>query len=308
MARSDEKTKTEILEREIVFTRVFDAPLSLVWKAWTDPEHLPKWWGPKGCTNIVRSIDVRKGGAFRFVMHFDAPQSYDASVHDFDNEILYRDIVPLERLDYTIGDGKGGPQFEASVTFTAMGERTQVVMRSVFPTNEALLAVKKFGAVEGGISTLDCLEDHLGGMKNTTLYLSRIFDAPRSMVFAAWSKPEHLSKWFGPRGFTMPVCEMDFRKGGKYRFNMQWPDGRPNWCEGEYVDVAPDERLAYTARLENEPELRILTTATFEDAGRGKTRVTVRQDYNMEAPATKGAPEGWGQTLDRLAEVLANGL
>lgn len=157
MAASDDR-KTEVLEREVIFTRVFDAPRTLVWKALTDPEHLPRWWGPKGFTNTVRSIDIRTGGHFRFVMH--GPNG-----HDYDNEILYSEVTPMDRMVYTIGDGKGGPTFDASMTLTEMGSRTKVVMHGIFPTKEALEAVKKFGAVEGGESTLECLAEHLGSIR-----------------------------------------------------------------------------------------------------------------------------------------------
>ena len=151
--------KTEVLEREVVSTRVFAAPRSLVWKALTDPEHLPRWWGPSGFTCVDNVLDIRKGGSWRFVM-------VGPDGTRWDNEIVYVDIVPEERLVYTIGDGKGGPKFDASMTLTDLGDgHTQLVMHSIFPTKEALEAVKKFGAVEKGQETLAKLGEHLRGMR-----------------------------------------------------------------------------------------------------------------------------------------------
>ena len=138
------------------------------------------------------------------------------------------------------------------------------------------------------------------------LVIERVFDAPRSLVFEAWTKPEHLMRWFAPKGFTVPACEMDFRVGGTYRLCMRSPEGRDHWVHGVYREIVAQERIVWTGILEADRN-EILSTITFADAG-GKTRLTVHQTYSFESDSTRGAPQGWAETLDRLAEYVANQL
>jgi uncharacterized protein YndB with AHSA1/START domain len=133
------------------------------------------------------------------------------------------------------------------------------------------------------------------------LTITRVFDAPRELVFSAWAKPEHLSKWFGPNGFTVSSCEMDFRVGGKFRFCMSG-FGREHWVHGEYREIVAPERIVWTGTLEHEGN-EIVTAVTFADLD-GKTRLTVRQTYSIDTDSTRGAREGWTQTLEHLAEFL----
>jgi len=143
-------------DRELVVTRVFDAPRELVFAAWTSPEHLDRWWGPNGFRNTVHEIDVRPGGVWRFTMH--GPNGID-----WPNRIVYREIVPPERLRYDHGDDEA-IRFETTVTFVAEGERTRLTMRTVFPTVEARKQVDTYAA-EGAQQTLGRLDALLMEMK-----------------------------------------------------------------------------------------------------------------------------------------------
>jgi uncharacterized protein YndB with AHSA1/START domain len=149
--------------REIIQERVFDAPRELVWQAWTEPKHVDKWWGPNGFRNETFSSDFRVGGTWRFVMH--GPDG-----KDWQNWIRYEEITKYERLVYSHGGGDSDikPHFHVTVTFEAQGQRTKVTMRSLFPTTEAVEAVKKFGAVEGGRQTLARLADYLPHLADGT--------------------------------------------------------------------------------------------------------------------------------------------
>jgi uncharacterized protein YndB with AHSA1/START domain len=149
-------------DREIACTRVFDAPRDLVWKVWTEPEHIAKWWGPKGFTTTSYSMDVRPGGVWRFVMH--GPD------RDYQNKITYVEVVKPERLAYKHG-GTGDKEdrevepvnFQVTVMFTEQGGKTRVDMRMVFPSANARdYVVKTYGAVEGLNQTLARLEEYLG--------------------------------------------------------------------------------------------------------------------------------------------------
>jgi len=147
-----ETNATETTDREIVATRLLDAPCELVWEAWTNPKHLAQWWGPNGFTNTIHKIEVKPGGVWRFIMH--GPDGTD-----YRNEIVYVEVVKPERLVY---DHVSGPKFHVTVTFTEEGDKTRLNMQMVFESAaERDNTIRKFGAVEGLNQTLGKLHDHL---------------------------------------------------------------------------------------------------------------------------------------------------
>ena len=142
------------IDREIVITRVFDAPRELAWQAMTDPEHVVHWWGPHGFTTTIQEMDVRPGGVWIHVMH--GPDGTD-----YPNHSVFQEVVYPERIVFAHGGRKpGGPEadFIATWTFEAIGDKTQVTIRMVFPTAVARdIVVKEYGAIEGGKQTLERL-------------------------------------------------------------------------------------------------------------------------------------------------------
>jgi uncharacterized protein YndB with AHSA1/START domain len=138
------------------------------------------------------------------------------------------------------------------------------------------------------------------------LVIERVFDAPRSLVFEAWTKPEHLMNWFCPKGFTVPACEMDFRVGGRYRLCMRSSEGHDHWVHGVYREIVAGERIVWTGILEADGN-ETVSTITFADHA-GKTKLVVHQTYSFESDSTRGAPQGWRETLDRLDAYVANNL
>src|ERR1700674_5570365 len=169
-------------DREIVITRVFDSPRDVVFQAWIDPEHIGSWWGPQGFTTTTYEMDVRPGGVWRFVMH--GPDGVD-----YQNKIVYLEIVKPERLVYDHGDEADAGRFRVTVTFTEQGGKTKLTMRSIFKSAaERDEVVKKYHAIEGGNQTLDRLAEHLAtNAAHRELVITRIFDAPRELVFKAWT-------------------------------------------------------------------------------------------------------------------------
>jgi uncharacterized protein YndB with AHSA1/START domain len=133
------------------------------------------------------------------------------------------------------------------------------------------------------------------------LRMSRVFDAPKRLVFEAWSKPEYVSRWFTPKPLTTPRCEVDFRTGGAFRVVMQMPDGVEHPMDATFNEVVSDERIVFTAKLEG--GLDVHTTVTFTEQD-GKTTLNVLQVYSHENESTRGAVAGWTATLDQLAEHL----
>ena len=142
------------------------------------------------------------------------------------------------------------------------------------------------------------------------LVLTRVFDAPRELVFKAWTDPKQVAQWWGPRGFTNPVCDLDVRPGGAIRIHMRGPDGTVYPMTGVYNEVVEPERLVFTSAAldaDGNPMFEVLTTVTFaEQSGKTKQilRARVIKSTAEAAPYIKGMEAGWTQSLERLAESL----
>ncbi len=149
-------------------------------------------------------------------------------------------------------------------------------------------------------------------MTNDTLVITRTFDAPRSVVWKAWTDPEQIAKWWGPKGFTNPVCEWNAKPNNAIRVDMTWPDGvTVSPMGGMFHEVVEPERLVFSSTAfedeEGNPQLEALNTITFAEEN-GKTVLTVtavmKRATGPAAEAAKGQKEGWNQSLDKLADLL----
>jgi len=133
------------------------------------------------------------------------------------------------------------------------------------------------------------------------LEMERVIDAPRALVWEAWTTAEHVSKWFTPRPLTTSECQLEFRMGGVFRVVMRMPDGAEHPSDGRFTEIVPMERIAFESTLADGNEIK--TLVTFADEG-GKTRLRVRQTYSFESFATRGAQAGWTATLAQLVEQV----
>jgi uncharacterized protein YndB with AHSA1/START domain len=140
------------------------------------------------------------------------------------------------------------------------------------------------------------------------LVLSRIFDVPRKLAFQAWTKPEHLIRWWGPKDFTLPFCQQDFRPGGEYRYCMRAPDGTDHWVWGVYREIVEPQRIVFTW-LRDDSDGNItndsVVTVTFADHN-GKTKLTLHQAIFKTVEDRDAHNGGWTQCLDRLAQYVEN--
>ena len=436
-------------DREIVLSRVFDAPRELVWDAWTDPKQVVQWWGPRGFTTTIHEMEVRPGGVWRHTMHGPDGANYP-------NEIVFVEVVKYQRIVYS-GSGRreGGPSahFQTTWTFEEEGDKTKLTLRMVFDsTEERDRVIKDFGALEGGKQTLGRLAEQLAGVPviiersfnapvetvwkaitdvdsmkqwyfatldsfkpevgfetqfnvrhdekdylhiwkvtevvpgkkitynwklggrpgdsfvtfelfvegNKTklklthkgletfapesnpdlargnfvqgwthfssalkqfvegaqeppsqdLVITRIFDAPRELVWNAWTDPKQVAQWWGPHGFTNPVCELDVRPGGTILIHMRGPDGVVHPMTGVYREVVAPERLVFTGTAlddEGKPLFEVLTTVILADQGK-KTKQTLHARVigktAKAAPYIAGMEAGWMQSLERLSEFV----
>ncbi|WP_269850831.1 SRPBCC family protein [Methanosarcina horonobensis] len=144
------------------------------------------------------------------------------------------------------------------------------------------------------------------------------FDAPRELVWKAWTKPEHLMQWWGPKDFTAPVIKMDFRVGGKYLWCMRSPEGEDYWSTGVYREIVEQEKLVTTDSfsdaqgnvvpashygMSGDWPLELLVTVIFEEND-GKTKITLRHEGIPAGENRDLAKAGWNESLDKLSEYL----
>jgi uncharacterized protein YndB with AHSA1/START domain len=155
--------------------------------------------------------------------------------------------------------------------------------------------------------------------------LSRVLDAPRALVWKAFTEAERLKEWWGPKGFTVIASKVDLRVGGTFHYGMKAPDGTPMWGKFVFREIVAPERMVFISSFSDEAggttrhpghmswPLHMLSTFTFEELPDGKTRFTIRwQAYNASADEQKtfdaghdSMRMGWGGTLDQLAAYLA---
>lgn len=151
------------------------------------------------------------------------------------------------------------------------------------------------------------------------LVITRTFDAPRELVWRAWTEPERLMRWWGPKEFTAPFCRIDLRIGGSYLSCMRGPDGKEYWSTGVYREIVPPERLVCTDSFADENgtvvpasrygmsgdwPLELLITVTFEEQ-EGKTRLTLRHVGLPAGEMSELCAAGWNESFDKLDESLA---
>ena len=294
-------------ERSIELTKIVDAPVDVVFAAFTDAEHLSKWWGPEGFGVSSATSDARPGGAFTIVMR--GPDGTEYPV-----EGSYDEIDPPRRLVATsraLGDD-GAPILESTTDLDLVDAdgkteiRLRASARALVPEANANLA----GMEAGWAQSLRCLDDYVTGASDRQIVTMQLVDAAPADVFEVFTTPEHLARWWGPDGFTTTTESMDLRPGGEWRFTMHGPDGTdfPNVIV--YDEVRPGELLTYEHRGEAEFDDAVFRASVFFDGFMGSTVVTMKavfataaeRDANVER---YGSIEGARQTLARLAGYVA---
>ncbi len=304
-------------DREIVIVRVIDAPRERVWRAFADADEIAKWWGPYGFSDRTQEREFRPGGTWRHVM-------IGPDGAEYLNLARFEEIVEPERIVYTNGGGKKdgpGTHFRQTWEFKDLGEKTELTLRLVFDTRaERDFVVKEFGAIEGGRQTLTRLNAHATG----AFALFRLVDAPRERVWRAWTRPEQLEKWFGPKGAQTKTLstEMELKPGGVYHHGMRM-DGREMWGRWTFREVDPPARLAWVncfsdarGAITRHPmsplwPLELLTTVTLQDFG-PKTLIALfweplganAEELKTFRDAAAGMRQGWGGTFEQLDAYL----
>jgi uncharacterized protein YndB with AHSA1/START domain len=158
----------------------------------------------------------------------------------------------------------------------------------------------------------------IGELRRQEIVITRVLNAPRELVWKAWTDPDHFKRWWGPKDFTAPFCQIDLRVGGKYLNCMRSPQGREYWGTGVYREVVPFERLVFTDSFSDAEgnvvpatyygmpadfPLEMLVTVTFEDEA-GKTRMTLKHENLPAGEMSEQTGAGWSQSFDKLADSI----
>lgn len=309
-------------DREIVITRLINAPRNLVWEAWTNPEHIKHWWGPDGFTNTIHEMEVKPGGIMRFMMH--GPNGMD-----FPNKIVFKEVEKPSRLFYSHGsdDDNDPGMFETMVTFEEKNGKTLLTMRAIFASAEERdKVVKEHGALEGGNQTVTRLEAFLYTLSDDNAFIiTRQFDAPRNIVFKVWTEAEHLKHWWGPKGFDIEVKKLDFRPGGIFHYCMKAASGQTMWGRFKYQEIVSPEKIVFVNSFSDEEgnikpapfgdikfPLEVLNIFTFTEQD-GKSILTLRagpvnateEEMAVYKNFHGSMQQGYGGTFEKLADYLS---
>ena len=305
---------------ELELTRIYDASVEMVWDAWTDPDQVAQWWGPRGFTITTHSKDLRAGGSWIYTMH--GPDGVD-----YPNSTKYFEVDTHHRLVYDHGGNDDRPPlFRVTVVFTDVGGRTRMDMRMTLPSPEAAQETKLFIKEAGGNSTWDRLAEYLESESShrDVFVINRTFDAAIDTVFDMWVDPRHLAHWLRPTGSTMRFITPDVREGGSSVFAMS--DGASSmYGRLAYVAIERPDRIVYTQQFCDErgnisrypvvptwPET-MLTTVILVAERPNRTRVTVtwevcsaatREERETFSDAKGSMTQGWTGSFDKLEEYL----
>jgi uncharacterized protein YndB with AHSA1/START domain len=323
-------------ESALILTRNINASQRRVFRAFTEPALLKRWWAPQGWSTPYVSVDCRVGGLFHYCMRSpDGKEIWGRG--------MYREVTAPKRLVYadSFAD-EDGHQVEPShygmsadhpletqvtVTFDRLKGETKLTLRHNLPRSFKEREMMQ----QGWSEMLDRLEALL---TETTMEVSkrdletvftRLFAVPRDKLFNAWLDQELLAEWWGPHGFTNPLCITSPQPGGSFRIVMRAPDGTDQSVTGDYLEINAPERLVFTNMVDDAPaewlELlnkyrhgtklaaapKLINTLQFEEF-EGKTRLTLytrfESNTDRDAIMSMGYQEGMAQSLERLEEMF----
>lgn len=306
---------------ELHLTRLYDAPVPQVWDAFTDPQQVAQWWGPRGFTLTSHHKDLRPGGTWVYTMH--GPDGVD-----YPNTTTYLQVERHALLVYDHGASEGRPPlFRVTVRFTDDGGKTRMDLTMALATPEAAAETRRFIKRAGGDATWDRLAEHLAEREGHERFvINRSFNAPIAQVFQVWTDPRHLCQWLPPTGFTMEFLRVDIRPGGEGFYVMANGAGARMYGRTRYEEVTPVHRLVYTQQFCDQHENvtrhpmaptwpeTMRTVVALTEEGPAQTRVTVTWAPHgavttAELAAFHNAKgsmtQGWTGSFDKLDEHLA---
>jgi uncharacterized protein YndB with AHSA1/START domain len=309
-------------DNEIRLTRVYDAPVRAVWDAWTIPEQVAKWWGPRGFTITTHGKELRPGGTWRYTMH--GPDGVD-----YPNITTYFVVEPCQKLVYDHGaTANTPPLFRVTVTFSETQGRTTLELTFALASAEAAAETAKRIKQHGGNATWDRLAEHLeqSATGKQCFVINRVFEAPIARVFEMWTQPEHLTRWLPPAGSTLRFLRAEISAGKSTLFVITGEQGTTR-VRADYLAIERPTRIVYLQQFVDEREQPVAATGTdhwpptlrntvlLSAEAPDRTRVTVTTEPHGDATAAEltafarerpGMTRGWTGSFDVLDALLAH--
>lgn len=305
----------------IRLTRVYAAPLRAVWDAWTIPEQIEKWWGPRGFTLTTHSKDLRPGGTWRYTMH--GPDGVD-----YPNLATYHVVEPHKTLVYDHGATDDSPPlFHVTATFSEAQGRTTLDLVFTFATAQVRAEMESHIKKAGGNATWDRLAEHLeeGISGKRCFVIHRTLAAPIVRVFQMWTDPAHLPLWLPPAGMRMRFLRATIAVGQSTFFVMEGQHGTMH-VRAEYLVLEAPHRIVYQQRFVDAREQlapapgapvwppTLLMTVLLSEEAPDRTRITLTCEPHGDATAAElgafvqersGMTKGWTGSFDALEALLS---
>ncbi len=293
---------TKNLAEAVVIERTFNAPVARVWKALTDADEMRQWYFD------LKEFKPEPGFEFEFTVEHEGMK--------YHHLCKITEVISQKKLAYTWR--YEGHEGDSLVTFELFADRDQTRLKltheglETFP-NLPAFARKRFlaGWTEIIGSSLKEFLEKDAAMSMQPLVITRVFDAPREVVFKMWIDEKHMAQWWGPEGFTNPVCKLDVRPGGAIRIDMRGPDGTVYPMTGSFQEIVKPERLVFTAEALDQhgtAVLEVLNRVTFVEKN-GKTTLTLQAQVTRVTGEgldyREGMEAGWTQSLERLTAEVA---
>lgn len=299
-------------------SRIFNAPIELVWRVWSEQKHLDNWWGPKGFTQTTHQHSFVEGGAWNFTMH--GPNGVD-----YKNEMQYGEIKLFQKI---VIKHLSLPKFTITANFYSINSNcTKVEFNSVFEEQSSFESVLDF-AILGNLQHQIRFEIELaklsGGEAPIEFSISREFHASSSLMWEMFTDPKHMAKWYGPKETKIGYCDLDLKRGGHYHFSMIAEDGSESWGKAYYLDIINNSRLVFVNTFSDKagsitrhpmaplmPQ-KLLTFINFIDLKNGKTKVEINwlpidaspEEIKFFNQMHESFKMGWTGSLDRLESLV----
>ena len=250
-------------DRELIVSRLLNAPVELVWKVWTEPDHIKKWWGPNGFTNTIFEMDVRVGGKWDYIMH--GPDGTD-----YKNKSIFKEIVKHKKIVY---EHVSGPKFTATVEFEKQGDKTFLKWHMLFETAEEFIrTVKTFKADEGLKQNVVKLQTYLDEQPaqfiEGIIVIERVYNATIEKVWKAITDRAEMKKWY------FDLAEFKAEPGFEFKFIGEGKQGEKFLHLCKVIEVIPKKKLTYSWRYDGYEGNSFVTFELFEEGNKTRVRLT----------------------------------
>ncbi len=305
---------------EIELIRTYDAPVKIVWDAWTDVKQLEHWWGPRGFTITSQSKNLHPGGQWIYTMHGPDGTGYP-------NITTYHVVLKYEKLVYDHGGNDEREKlFSVSATFKEDKGKTTVRMVFTFSSAQEAKTMKQYIKEANGNSTWDRLGEFLENKTRNkdVFFINRSFETDIKSLYELWINPDHFCRWLGPANSSMTFLSKDIRDGGSSLWSMT-TDGQTKHGQLNYVKLAGPNTLIYKQNFcDNNGKLckpdfapnypdAILTTVQLTEEYPTQSRVTVK--WEIDGPASDIERKtfhdmktlmtgGWNSSFDKIDQLL----